>query len=467
MLLPAEAEDNATPRCLFTAPWEPVVVRRGDALGLRAFADQLADAVAPGMSNRVSDGRWVTILAWCLARSHEVFHARGGRSVETRAEQVDRYGWMRPLELMWVARTIALAKDWRERPLSGQRKVRSWYEDDDGCATDRFGMSADQFRAYRQTGMYGGYRLAFRRWKGMTASGDGWTPGRSTHDLALWMDGKLGVARPSWPLHQGADHDESPLTRVPKLGKGDKHDWWLRHWREFDRGGRKVDENTLPRRSNDYGVVSEADLLEPVVFADDADGERRREVAQQVARSRAGTHLEVCEHLRECFGRDKAIALLPAFSRLADAGVAVMDLVADSLRDASQVELSRIAVRPGVAEACGEMVAAAKVWRGRAESQVRHVETVHRFAAVIPRAGTIECLKSLLGYHEAHGGGLRWFVLRGGKVESRSAPRAGSSRYRFRLWSLCRIAAQCGVRSMPALFVNETEDLGDSETSDE
>lgn len=39
---------------MFTAPWEPVVVRRGDALGLRALADQFADAVSPDLSNRVT-----------------------------------------------------------------------------------------------------------------------------------------------------------------------------------------------------------------------------------------------------------------------------------------------------------------------------------------------------------------------------------------------------------------------------
>jgi len=135
----AEADADSGPRLLFTAPWEPVVVRRGDALGLRALADQFVDALAPDLSDRVRDGRWVTILAWCLVRSQEVFHASGGRFVATRAQQQERYAWLRPLELMWVARTIALAKDWRDRSLSGQRRVRPWYEDD-AQGTDRFGM---------------------------------------------------------------------------------------------------------------------------------------------------------------------------------------------------------------------------------------------------------------------------------------------------------------------------------------
>jgi hypothetical protein len=83
------------PRLLFTEPWDPIVVRRGDALGLLALVNMFAETVAPGLSNRVRDGRWVTILAWCLARSRQVFHASGSRSVSTRTEQP---------ELMWVPR---------------------------------------------------------------------------------------------------------------------------------------------------------------------------------------------------------------------------------------------------------------------------------------------------------------------------------------------------------------------------
>ena len=93
------AELESEPRFFFTAPWEPVVVRRGDALGLRALADQFAEAMAPDLSNRVRDGRWVTILAWSLARSQEVFHASGRRSVGTRDQQRERYAWLRPLEI--------------------------------------------------------------------------------------------------------------------------------------------------------------------------------------------------------------------------------------------------------------------------------------------------------------------------------------------------------------------------------
>ena len=218
---------------------------KGQALGLRALTDEFADAVAPDLSNRVHDGRWVTVLAWCLAGSHEVFHASGGRSMATRNEQREQYVWLRPLELMWVARTIALAEDdWQNRSLAGQRRVRPWYED-----TKRpplFGMTKDQFRRYRQTGMYGGYRLAFRRWRGMTVAGDGWTPGPATNMLAQWLDARLGAARPPWSIHAD-DGDESGVPKPDNRSRDKEDEWWLRRWENFAEGGRGAEANTLPR----------------------------------------------------------------------------------------------------------------------------------------------------------------------------------------------------------------------------
>ena len=108
-------------------------------------------------------------------------------------------------------------------------------------------------------------------------------------------------------------------------------------------------------------------------------------------------------------------------------------------------------------------MAAAQEWLKGAEMQLRHIETAHRFASAIPSAQPIECLRALLQYHEMYGGGLRWFVLRNGRVEPRTPPLAGSSRYRFRLWSLCRLATQCGVlRNMPPAI--RDDDSGEDET---
>jgi hypothetical protein len=459
-------EIDLEPRVLFTAPWEPIVVRRGDALGLRALTDQFADAIAPDLSNRINDGRWVTILAWCLARSHQVFSATRARSVATRAEPRERYAWLRPIELMWVARTIALAhEDWRDRPLSGRRRVRPWYEDD-FQQTDRFGMSEDQFRAYRQTGMYGGYRVGFRRWPGMTKQGDGWTPGPTTLELARWLDKRLGTARPRWPLHLGyGDEGGFPAPDSRSLGK--EHLWWLRQWRTFDKGGPSAEQNTLPRRRDDDSRLPEADLLTPPLFGDNENGKQRRKVALEVGKSRAGNHLEVCDHLGRVFANNPTIGLLPQFSRLADAGMGAMDLVTESLRNDARVKLVDTAAHPDASRICRELKAAAAGWLKNTHMQLRHIEAAHRFAGSIPSARPVECLGALLKHHEACGGGLRWFVLRDDWVEPRTPWRPGSSRYRFRLWSLCRLAAQCGVlRNMPRALLGDIEATEEKETTD-
>ncbi len=467
-------ETGLQPRAFFTAPWEPVAARRGDALGLRALADQFADALAPDLSNRVTDGRWVTILAWCLTRSHEVFHASGARSMETREQQRARYAWLRPLELMWVARTIAIAEDWGKRPLSGRRRVRRWYEDDKQ-KKDRFGMTEDQFRAYRQTGAYGGYRVAFRAWPGLTRGGDGWTPDKASIDLAKWMEGKLGPARPSWPLHiDDGLKDHCPTPNKRSLGK--EHDWWLRQWPTFAEQGKSVEENTLPRRRDDFAILPEANLLEPLVFAGGERGKRRLEMARETERAQATDHLGICEHLAGAFADDSTINFLPSFSRLADAGMEAMDLVAEALRrdeKESRVALADLAALPAARDVCEKLADAAGDWRKSATMQVPHVETAHRFANAIQRPRPIECLSALLRHHEEQGGGLRWFVLRDGKVEPRSPLRDGIMRYRFRLWSLCRLATQCGVlRKMPEALTKgaeteEDEALESTEAADE
>lgn len=458
-LIPSDLDFG--PRYLFTAPWEPVLVRRGDALGLRALADQFANAVAPQLSNRVHDGRWVTILAWCLVRSHEVFHASGGRGVMTRTEANDRYAWLRPLELMWVARTIGLASDdWQERSLAGQRRIAPWYRDG-RVFTDRFGMTVDQFRAYRQTGMYGGYRLAFRKWPGLTLRGDGWTPGPTTNGLAQWLDKKLGAAQPI----QGKGDEDSLSTRSAKLNRGKEDQWWFRQWATFDHEGRNVDENTLPRRKIDYAILPEAHLLKPLIFGIDASGKLRLEVAREVAKSGAMNHLEICEHLARVFGDRPAIKLLPYFSRLADAGMSAMDLVAEALSTDSRVALADIATLASAKPVCQELTAAAREWTKHAEMQLRHIDTAHRFASAFPSAQPVDCLGALLDYHERYGGGLRWFVLRNGQVEPRTPSRTGSSGYRFRLWSLCRLAKQCGVlHTMPSALRGDDE-AREAETS--
>lgn len=463
LLVTVASQTDSSPRLLFSDPWDPVVVRRGDALGLRALADQFADAVAPDLSNRVRDGRWVTILAWCLAHSHEAFHASGGRSVVTRAEQRQRYAWLRPLELMWIARTVALAHDWGARTLNGRRRVAPWYVDG-RKKPDRFGLSEEQFRAYRQTGMYGGYRLVFRKWPGMTLASNGWTPGPATRKLASWLDHRLKEARLPWRVHEADDNDD--LSSSAKRGRGKEHNWWLRKWTSFDQGDRQADMKTLPRPRDEFSRLPEASLLEPLVFGSDERGKIRRAVANEVAMAIAQTHREVCDHLAHRFTDNPLVVVLPHFSRFADAGMEAMELIAGVLGSNPSVLLSDVAGHPEAARVCQSLFDAARVWNRCSKPFVRHIESANRFAEVIASAEPNECLRAVLIHHETYGGGLRWFVLRDNSIEPRSPPSAGSGRYRFRLWSLCRLAVQCGVIGTMPHVIREDEDADDEEDSD-
>jgi hypothetical protein len=445
------------PQVFFTAPWEPIIVRRGDALGLRAVTDQFANAVAPHLSNRIQDGRWVTILAWCISRSQDVYTASGERMPETQAQQRARYAWLQPLELMWVARAISLAPDdWRQRQLPGRRKVLRWYEDDKQRG-DNFGMSADQYKGYRQTGMYGAFRLAFRHWPGLTTGGDGWTPGPATHKLAHWLDTKLGTARPSWHLgSNGSDTDEGSLNaRSIKISRGKEDRWWRQHWEQFDEGGRAAINKTLPSLRTDHSVLPEAKLLRPLIFGADYSGRRRHDVACALASLKVNDHLDLCKGLARKFPQDAAIALLPQFSRLADAGMEAMDMVAQVLGTNATISITQVCRHPDAKRICAELFAAAKDWPRATHFQMRHIESVDQFADTFVSATPSQCIAALLDHHMRKGGGLRWFGLRSQLIEAGSPGGSGSSRYRFRFWSLCRLAAQCGViKAMPAGMVD-------------
>lgn len=242
----------------------------------------------------------------------------------------------------------------------------------------------------------------------------------------------------------------------------------MQKWTTFDRSSRSADQNTLPRWKDDE-KLPESDHLKPLLFGDDKHGTQRLKVAREVEKAPATDHIGVCEHLARAFGSDPYVSL-PRFSRLADAGMAAMDLVAKSLQNEVRVELAEVAALPQAASICEELMAAARKWCENASMHFPHVVTADRFADAIRSGRPVECLRALLQHHEIYGGGLLWFVLRNGRVERRAPSGGGSSLYRFRLWSLCRLATQCGVlRNMPRALCEdmESEEGKSSETDDE
>lgn len=112
-----------------------------------------------------------------------------------------------------------------------------------------------------------------------------------------------------------------------------------------------------------FQLLPEAKLLSPVIFGDDQRGTRRKEIAEHLAGVDAANHLELCEHLPAAFPEDGVVALLPAFSRLADAGMDVMDYVSSQLVIANSWDVDEAIRSPELTRRCNSLIAAARAWR--------------------------------------------------------------------------------------------------------
>lgn len=171
----------------YSAPTDGSTVRRGDPLGMRGIAEDMAEWLAPGLSNRTMDGRWISIACWAVWQGGEAWRAlhshAGDDALASRQGAAELYSWIRPLEVLWIARTVATTGDrGLGRQLPGVQAMRHWI--DHGESGERFGFAARSYERYRFTGAYGGYRVALRSLPGLTIDGDGWRLGALGKQLA-------------------------------------------------------------------------------------------------------------------------------------------------------------------------------------------------------------------------------------------------------------------------------------------
>lgn len=456
----------------FTAPHEPVLIRRGDPLGFRLTADYFADVLVPDLSNRSVDARWFTILSWALMNAGGGWRHYDERDMAVtpgrdRESARQLYEWVRPLELLWVARTLTLTgDDARRRQLPGQRAVHRWL--DESSVTD-FGLSADQRARYRQTGAYGGYRVALRRLPGLTIAGVGWQPAEAGRQLAAIVDKKIGWKTPHF--------DKARRRSV------ERDDFWLNHWEGWNED---AGNDFFPERSDHVGPLpdDEAKVARRVLFGDGEKNAtaapqrnqlRRAQVAEILGGSTATTHAEQCEALSDGLedmpdDQRKRLSLLPSLTRLADAGIEAMNAVWHALGDDLRVPMAELARDVSLRNALDELRKFASDFSGVSNAGTPGVEVAERFARSLRIRGSAAVLLSaLVEHHQLCGGGMRWFVADGGHL-TRNAPAnrgARVSRYRFRLWGLARLAVQCGqIAKMPQalLDVNDAAvDGGDEE----
>jgi hypothetical protein len=178
-------------------------------------------------------------------------------------------------------------------------------------------------------------------------------------------------------------------------------------------------------------------------------------VVQAIQKSTASNHSELCQYLSRQFSTDPTIAQLHAFSRLADAGMAAMAHVAGVLYGQPEVALNAVVLHKNAASLCQELREASMAWLAAPPIALRHMDTARRFAETMTVDQPTECFRKLLLHHETYGGGLRWFVLHNERIEARNPPASSVASYGFRLWPLCRLAAQCGVlATMPKALLD-------------
>lgn len=430
----------------FTAPWEAASIRRGDALGFRAGADYFADLVAPDLSNATSDARWVSLLAWCLEWSHVVWRKAGGRSLSRREEQRARYAWLRPLELLWVDRTLESGQSTGQ--LRGRRSVERWRKAE--RQLPNFAMSPDQLRSFRQVGTYGAYRVVFRRVGGLT-TGDGWTPVSTALELSALVNDGL-------PRDVRLEHRRFESGTKWRHWTDEEARYWVEHgwptaWSRAGEGFLPTPDAAVRERLPER----ERRLLEAVLFGPDSV---RRVTAGAMAGARgASTHTDLCDALASSTALSmklgpRLLAPLPAFTRFADSSMhAMRGLWTDMSRDKQgpTSSIDKLASSADLRARLDSVRETAVAWLrapGRSVFPYEHVIT--RLAEAMQQARTpLEQLRALAGHHYEHGGGRRWFREQDRKIVPLVFDTGIlASDYRFRLRSLGRLAAQCGVADM-------------------
>jgi hypothetical protein len=327
-------------------------------------------------------------------------------------------------------------------------------------------MNPDQFRRYRQVGTYGAYRVVFRTVADLT-EGDGWTPAKTALKLADLVNQKLP---------QEAQLRDKRFERVTKWGiwrDQETRFWTERGWREWRT---KADHGFLPTPDNAVRKPLSKDerrILEPALFSTDSV---RRVTAEVLASANAcRSHSELCDALAnstklELKLKPASLVPFPAFTRLADAAMHAMrvlwkEIIRDEENQAPVIE--KIARSSDLQEKFQELRKASETWcKTQHRNTFPHNQTVTRLAETMFDVNTPkEQIQALTKYHQENGGGRRWFREQAGKLMPLVADTGiATSDYRFRLRSICLLAAQCGVADMnAALDAISQHDANDDE----
>lgn len=410
-----------------SAPDSVSQARRGDPLGLRNLNNEAADLLAPGLTNRTIDARWMSILSWALVHSDRAWKKAGGADLRTADERAKRYDWLRPLELLWVKRSVHIGGEgYQALQWPGYRSLRRWDE-----ARADFGMTERQRKNHRQLGAYGAYRVLLRTAR-FTRDGDGWTPDEHAKRLAKHVDEQL--------------ERDGALPRIGRTADVDPASWWLQKgWHSWRAGASKNPILLSPSTPIKKLAAAERNVLADALFNDEA----RLRCAEIVGASKARDYIALCEELAKAVpnkGGDARLRSLGRLAALSSAGVDLLRATADAVA-AGEDKLVRLARHDNVVQALDAFVVASNGWTSaRHTKRFESADEADRLASLAKARGRSALLNQFVDHHVDHASGVPWFARTDDTLlldGARSGVTAGG--FGYRLHALSNLAYQCGV----------------------
>ena len=423
--------------------------RLRDPLGFAKVASDLADLLAPEITSRQYDARWLSILCWSIQRVNE--------SLPKISTTEQRYDRLRGLELRWVIEACCLKNEGRGRQLPGGRTVRLLNKNLLHLSTIRQKMGEAQWKRYRSAGPYSAYRGMLHSLD--LVADDGWTLREDGEALA-------SVA--------AANLTPSAVISISRVVNGNEKSNWVKFWllRWPLRKEPPQAASFLPTARALKLTPGEIRVISPLLFS---AADSRTAVAKSVGRSNASSHADLCKELQHDLLKEKKwrpdeirkLKKLAAFSRLADAAVESLSaaFVASSARTKMDIVVGDTTVKFWLEE----LRAACKTWSSVKADQVVDYRIVDDFAEAIASAKTLKTvLVELIRFHEEHAGGVRWLRIEGDtidKIARRKKP--PYSFYRFRLAQLARLARGCAlITGLPPCLDSAAEITSEDEENE-
>ena len=429
---------------LLTAPWETDSARRGDALGLGDVAEQFADILAPDLSNRTKDARWISILSWCLCMADKASSSNLSDKSDSSSFGQDRYEWIRPLELMWIYRTYNVKNEYKGYQLQGIRAIKRLFDAESQNYSPSFGLTKDQLNRYRFIGPYGSYRTMLRYLLGLTKHNDGWTPDVKAMALANLVSDKIEYSVPE---------------SIKANARADSY--WRNHWPNWqgDSVRNRIDA-FLPQSENEIIVLPEKErkILKSAIFGDDENGKVRKRVVTIILRSKAKSHVELCKKLSVNLKNDR-LQKLSEFADLTESALNLLSSVWAKFNNSPTVTVKAALMDKEVLHNLSNAQKSAKKW-SKSKHNILGVELCEKLAKTLLVPSKEKRLRFLFRYHMEFGSGLPWMCIeKDNIIPLLPINNRGGTPYRFRLWQLCRLAVQCGIISkMPSVLAPDFDD---------